>query len=182
MAKNLTLVPDQKKELERDLIQESFLKNYEKVPGYKTSFEFKNKMFAFMRSQRASLVPLFKLRDEIGKVKWEMDDTLDSCGAVVLPRDNPEAGYSSWGQETVSVVFRPLQSPPQVEIAAEVDKLELLDLELDPAMVETIQERVRAKLKTNKVHAKKAVAYSNGLFMKTYDSLAKTANVTSDSI
>ena len=44
MAKNLTLVPNQKKELESDLIQESFLKDYEKVPGYKASFEFKNKM------------------------------------------------------------------------------------------------------------------------------------------
>ena len=69
MAKNLTLVSEQKKELESDLVQESFLKDYEKVPGYKASFEFKNKMFASMRAQRTSLVPLFKLGDEITWVK-----------------------------------------------------------------------------------------------------------------
>ena len=50
MTKNLTLIPEQKGELESDLVQESFLKDFEKVPGYKASFEFKNKMFASMRS------------------------------------------------------------------------------------------------------------------------------------
>ena len=59
MSKNLTLVPVQRKELESDLVQESFLKDYEKVPGYKASFEFKTKIFASMRFQRTSLVPLW---------------------------------------------------------------------------------------------------------------------------
>ena len=48
--------------------------------------------------------------------------------------------------------------------------------------METIQERAKAKLVKNKVHAQNALAYLNGLFMKVYDSLAKSANVTSDSI
>ena len=60
-TKHLTLIPEQRKELESDLVQESFLKDYEKTPGYKASFEFKTKMFPFMRSQRTSLVPLFQL-------------------------------------------------------------------------------------------------------------------------
>ena len=77
-----------------DLIEESFLKYFEKVPGYKANFDFKNKMFTSMRSQRTSFVPLFKLGDEITRVKMQIDDTLDSCGAVVIPEDNPEAGYS----------------------------------------------------------------------------------------
>ena len=59
MAKNLTLIPEQRKELESDLVQESFLKDYEKVPGYKASFKFKTKMFASIRSQRISLVLCF---------------------------------------------------------------------------------------------------------------------------
>ena len=42
MTKNLTLIPEQKRELESDLVQESFLKDFEKVPGYKASFEFKD--------------------------------------------------------------------------------------------------------------------------------------------
>ena len=41
MTKFLTLVPDKKKELESDLILESFLKDYEKVLGYKVSFKLK---------------------------------------------------------------------------------------------------------------------------------------------
>ena len=60
MTKNLTLISEQKRELESDLVQESFLKDFEKVPGYKASFEFNKKMFASMRSQRTSLGPLFK--------------------------------------------------------------------------------------------------------------------------
>ena len=87
MTKNLTLIPDQKKELESDLVQESFLKDFEKVPGYKASFEFKNKMFASMRSQRTSLVPLFKLRDTVTRVKMQVDDILDSCGTFVILDD-----------------------------------------------------------------------------------------------
>ena len=70
MVKNLTLVPDKKKELESDLHQDEFLKDYEKVLGYQPHFEFKSKMQASMRSQRTSLVPLFMLADEVMKVKW----------------------------------------------------------------------------------------------------------------
>ena len=93
MTKNLTLILEQKRELESDLVQESFLKDFEKVPGYKASFEFKNKMFASMRSQR-TLVPLFKLGDVVTRVKMQVDDTLDSSGAVVILDDSPESGYS----------------------------------------------------------------------------------------
>ena len=60
MAKNLCLIPEQKKELDKDLVQEPFLKDFEKVPAYKASFEYKNKMFASLRAQRTALVPLFK--------------------------------------------------------------------------------------------------------------------------
>ena len=44
MTRNLTLIPVQKRKLESDFVQESFLKYFENVPGYKASFEFKNKM------------------------------------------------------------------------------------------------------------------------------------------
>ena len=65
-----------------------------KVPGYKTSFEFKNKMFTSMRSQRTFLIPLFKLRDMVTRVKMQVDDTLDSCWDIVYLDDCPKAGYS----------------------------------------------------------------------------------------
>ena len=44
----------------------------------------------------------------------------------------------------------------------------------------TIQERAKAKLDKIKEHAHRAVVYSQGLFMKVYDSLSSLANVTSD--
>ena len=70
----------------------------------------------------------------------QVDDTLDSCGAVVVKEDSPEAGFSGWGQEAVSAVFKPLQSPPQVDIQTEPDELELRDLGLDPITVMVILE------------------------------------------
>ena len=69
MVKNLNLVTNQKKELESDLQQDEFLRDYKKVLGYKPAFKFKSKMQASMRSQRTSLVPLFMLADEDMKVK-----------------------------------------------------------------------------------------------------------------
>ena len=97
IVKHLTLVPEQKKELECDLVQESFLKDYEKVPGYKSSFEYKNKQFASIRMQRTSLVPLFKLVDELTQVKRDMDDTLDGCEAGVAGKDDPSSDFIGWG-------------------------------------------------------------------------------------
>ena len=69
MVKYLTLVPEQRKEIGSNLVQENFLKYFDKNPSYKASFEFKTKMFASMRSQRTSLVPLLKLTDLVAKVK-----------------------------------------------------------------------------------------------------------------
>ena len=92
MNKHITLVPEQRKDLESDLTQESFLKNFEKSPSYKANFEFKTKMFASMKSQRTSLVPLFRLTDSVTQVKQHVDETLDISGAVVIPESNPEAG------------------------------------------------------------------------------------------
>ena len=102
MIKYLTLIQEQKRKLECDLVQESFLKDFEKVPGYKANFKFKNKMFTSLRSQRTSLVPLFKLGDTVTRVRLQVDYTLDSNGAVGVPDDNPEVGYSGWGEEAVS--------------------------------------------------------------------------------
>ena len=93
MAKYLCLVPEQKKELEKDLIQESILKDFEKVPSYKATYEYKNKMFASLRAQRTALVPLFKAGDEIAKARHEVEAILDRCGAVVALREHPKAGH-----------------------------------------------------------------------------------------
>ena len=51
-------------------------------------------MFTSIRSQGTSLVPLFKLRDMVTRVKMQMDDTLDGSGAVVILDDDPEMVYS----------------------------------------------------------------------------------------
>ena len=119
--------------MESDLVQESFLKDYEKTPGYKASFEFKTKMFTYIRSQRTSLVPLFKLTDFVTKVKQHVDETFDISGAVVVPDGEPEAGFPGWREEDVLVVFKPLVVPPQVIVKSEVDELDIDNLEgLDP--------------------------------------------------
>ena len=85
--------------------------------------------------------------------KMQVEDTLDSSGAVVIPDDNPEAGFSGLGEEAVSVVFKPLQSHSQIDILTKDDELQLDDLDLDPDTVKVIQERAKAKLDKNKEHA-----------------------------
>merc|ERR1712240_393866 len=83
MKKYLTLVPDQKMRLESDLYLEPFLKEHEKYSSYKQAFDFKTKMFGSLKSQRTSLVPLFKLLARLVEVKQQVDDTLDMSKAVV---------------------------------------------------------------------------------------------------
>ena len=117
MKKFLTLVPNQKMELEGDLYQEAFLKEHEKNPSYKQAFDFKTKMFGSLKSQRTSLVPLFWLLDKVAQVKQMVDDTLDMSKAVVAPEGHPEVGPNpGWGEDDVPAIFRPLLSSPKVPL------------------------------------------------------------------
>ena len=83
MKKYLTLIPDQKMNLESDLYLEPFLKEHEKNPSYKQAYDFKTKMFGSLKAQRTALVPLFKLLDRLVEVKQQVDDTLDMSKTVV---------------------------------------------------------------------------------------------------
>ena len=87
VIKYLTLVPDQKKELESDLVQDGFVKELECVPRYKVHFEFKTKIQASKRSHRTSLVLFLKLIDKLMKVKKQVDNTVDIGGALVVGED-----------------------------------------------------------------------------------------------
>ena len=158
MNKHITLVPEQRKELESDLTLESFLKDFEKSPSYKASFEFKTKMFASMKSQRTSLVPLFRLTDSVAQVKQHVDETLDISWAVVIPESNPEAGYTGSGEKDVPTIFKPLLAPPQVPLRHNEDSLDISDIEgLDPQIAELIQEKARAKAPKYRKHAHRAL-------------------------
>ena len=41
-----------------------------------------------MRLKKTSMVPLSKLADEVTRVKMEVDDTLDRCGADIIGEDH----------------------------------------------------------------------------------------------
>ena len=41
-----------------------------------------------------------------------MDETLEISGAAVIPDDNPEAGYTGWGEQDVPLVFKLLGCEP----------------------------------------------------------------------
>ena len=115
MKKNLPLIPSQKIDLESDLYQEPFLKDYEKNHSYKQAFDFKTRMFGSLKSQRTSLVPLFKLLDKVAQVKQTVDDTVDMIKAVVAPERHKEFGPNpGWGEDDVPAIFRPLLAPPEV--------------------------------------------------------------------
>ena len=54
-------------------------------------------MFTSMKSQRTSLVPLFKLTDFVSKVKQQVDETFDISGAIVIPDENLKASFTGLG-------------------------------------------------------------------------------------
>merc|ERR1711867_179054 len=158
-------------ELEGDLYQETFLKEHEKNPSYKQAFDFKTKMFGSMKSQRTSLVPLFRLTDHITQVKQQVDETLDISGAVVVPEGHPEAGVNpGWGEDDVPAIFRTLLSSPKVPLEQKADdELDLSDIEgQDQQVVALIQQKASDKAVRNRKHAKQALNTYDGLFCQMY--------------
>ena len=111
-----------------------------------------------------------------------MDDTFDGSGAVVIPDGDPEAGDSGLGDKAVPAVFKPLQTPSQVTINAEVNELDISDQDLDPNTVKVIKERVKAKLNKNKDHAHRALNFYFALLIKMYCLLSTLTNITSNSV
>ena len=69
MKKYLTLIPEQRQQLESDLYVEPFLREHERKSSFKQAFDFKTKIFGSLKGQRTSLVPLFKLLDRLVEVK-----------------------------------------------------------------------------------------------------------------
>ena len=142
----------------------------------------KYKIQAAKRLQSNSLVPLFKLRDLVAKVKLQVYHSLDVSRAVAVQDSDSEACHSSWEDEDIPALFKPLLNPLQVAIKSEVEDLDLNDQDLDPITVRVIQERVMAKLDENKKHACRSLNTYHGLFMNIYSLLSTLANVTSDSV
>ena len=152
-------------ELESHLYHEAFLKEHEKNPSYKQAFDFKTKMFGSLKSQRTSLVPLFRLLDRVVQVKQTVDDTLDMSGAVVTPEGHPEVGPNpGWGEDDVPAIFRPLLSSPEVPLEQEEDKLDLSDIDsLPQQVIEHIKQKAREKAALNREHAYRALNTLDGL-------------------
>ena len=101
MAKYLTQIPHQRQELESDLSQESFLKDHEKNLAYKQVFDFKNRMFQSLKTQRTSLVSILKLTDLVTDIKHRVDEALDMSGAIAASQEHPESRALGLGVEDV---------------------------------------------------------------------------------
>ena len=128
-------------------------------------------MFGSLKSQRTSLVPLFRLLDSFDQVKQKVDDTLDMSGAVVTLEGHPEAGPNpGWGEDDVPAIFRPLLSSPEVPLEQEEDdELDLSDIEgLDQQVFAHIQQKARDKAVRNRKHAYQALNTYDGLFCQMY--------------
>ena len=78
------------------------MQEHEKNPSYKQAFDFKTKMFSSLKSQRTSLVPLFKLLDKVAEVKQTVDDTVDMSKAVVTLEGHHEVSHNPGGVRRMS--------------------------------------------------------------------------------
>ena len=87
------------------------------------------KMQASLSLLRAQLVPLFKLADEVTRVRMEVEETMDACEAAVIGKDQVNAYFLGWGQEFVPALLRLLQFPPKFTLKSE-DQPDLSDLGL----------------------------------------------------
>ena len=70
----------------------------------------------------------------------DIGDTLDICGAAIIPRNHPSAQFMVWGQGSISAVLSPLLSSPEVRLL--VDRLEFVELGLTE-QIEVIDNRTQ---------------------------------------
>ena len=70
-------------------------------------------MQASIRSQRTSLVPLFKLADKVTEVRMEVLDIIEACKVTVFGEDDAKAKFIDCGLGGVSAMLPSLQSPPK---------------------------------------------------------------------
>ena len=115
------------------IIQDSFLKDHEKNLAYKQAFDFKNRMFQSLKSQKTSRVSLLKLTDEVTAIKQKVDEALDMSGAVVASKEHPITRTLGLGEEDIPVIFKPLLSSSRVTLEMDIGGLDVSDIEgLDP--------------------------------------------------
>ena len=86
----------------------------------------------------------------------DVEDTLDICGAMVIPRNQSSAQFMGWGQETVSTVLSPQLSSPEVRLL--VDRLKSVDLRLTE-QIEVIDTRTQTFFVINKQEAEKQMVF-----------------------
>ena len=73
------------------------------MPGYKPYFKFKSKMQTSMRQLRTLLLLLFKLVDEVMRVKMEVNNTLYGYGADVIGEEHKEACFTITGRDQLDL-------------------------------------------------------------------------------
>ena len=117
------------------------------------------------------------------KTTEETRDTLDRCGAVVVPDNEPEAQYTGWGQESVPALLKPLQSGLKVDLKMwTAEQLKLDDLDLSEEAQAVIRARCGEIIDRNTKHAQESLALVGSAFGRVYDLNRENVNVTSDGL
>ena len=129
------------------------------------------------------MIPLFHLVDALMDTTERTRATLDECGAVVVPEDEPGACYTGWGQESVPALLRALQSSPKVDLEIQsAERLKLDDLNLDEGTQAKIRERCDELIEYNAACARESLALLGGAFGRIYNHHKDNVNATSDGL
>ena len=178
LMKNLTLVKEQREELESDLKQDNSLKPHEKHTSFKAVSDFKAKMNKQQKTQRASLVPLLTIPDKPLQAKLAVHNILEECGAEVIDSNDPRAVYSGWENKIFPPVFKPLKSDPSVDVSYD-DTIGSHYLDISQEHKETIKKSHETSVDN---HDRAAATYHNiaKQFCRLFKHLSGLANYTND--
>ena len=130
-------------------------------------------MYAQTKTQRASLALLFMAAEKAVKVRNQVDDILEDCGAAVVDDDDPRVVLTRLGNKFSSPVFEPLKNSPTIDINYEeviaMDDLGGLDLEHK----EVIRQRVLKLSIDNQGRAKDSNHKISKRFCRLYKHLSR---------
>ena len=180
MQTYLKLPPAQELELNSDLQAEAFFQDFEKQRAFQQQFEYKRKLLGLLKGIRASMIPLFKLTDELEGFEAKLKLFCGELGITLAELDGDSGLQKGIGPEPHPIVLKPIVAGPDISVPL-VNPADMLgDLGLSPDQLVLVRERVNQVHQANSGAVDAVLGRLQDSFRHVYDLSAKMTFATSE--
>ena len=180
MQTNLKLPPAQELELNSDLQAEAFFQDFEKQRAFQQQFEYKRKLLGLLKGIRASMIPLFKLTDELEGFEAKLKLFCGELGITLAELDGDARFQKGIGPDPHPIILKPIVAGPDISVPL-VNPADMLgDLGLTQEQLVLVKERVNQVHQANSGAVDAVLGRLQDSFRHVYDLSAKMTFATSE--